>query len=79
VWLPKYQKNWLRFDIIAGITVLALLIPEGMAYAELAGLPPETVFYGAPAALIAYAIFGVEFPSSFRSRCSLDSCSVWRW
>jgi high affinity sulfate transporter 1 len=58
VWLPKYQKNWLRFDIIAGITVLALLIPEGMAYAELAGLPPETVFYGAPAALIAYAIFG---------------------
>ena len=57
-WLPKYQKNWLRFDIIAGITVLALLVPEGMAYAELAGLPPETVFYGAPAALIAYAIFG---------------------
>jgi len=57
-WLPKYQKDWLRFDIIAGITVLALLIPEGMAYAELAGLPPETVFYGAPAALIAYAIFG---------------------
>jgi len=57
-WLPKYQKSWLRFDIIAGLTVLALLIPEGMAYAELAGLPPETVFYGAPAALIAYAIFG---------------------
>ena len=57
-WLPKYQKSWLRFDIIAGITVLALLVPEGMAYAELAGLPPETVFYGAPAALIAYAIFG---------------------
>lgn len=57
-WLPKYQKSWLRFDVIAGFTVLALLVPEGMAYAELAGLPPETVFYGAPAALIAYAVFG---------------------
>ena len=59
-WLPKYQRVWLRGDIIAGATVLALLIPEGMAYAEIAGLPPQTVFYAAPIALLLYAIFGTS-------------------
>ena len=57
-WLPGYQRGWLRFDIIAGLTVCAILVPEGMAYAELAGMPPETAFYAAPAALLAYAILG---------------------
>lgn len=59
-WLPKYDRSWLRTDIIAGITVTALLVPEGMAYAELAGMPPETIFYAAPAALLLYAIFGTS-------------------
>ena len=59
-WLPKYNRSWLRPDIIAGITVTALLVPEGMAYAELAGMPPETIFYAAPAALLLYAIFGTS-------------------
>ncbi len=59
-WLPKYNRQWLRFDVIAAITVVALLVPEGMAYAELAGMPPETVFYAAPAALLLYAIFGTS-------------------
>ena len=59
-WLPKYDRSWLRPDIIAGITVVALLVPEGMAYAELAGMPPETIFYAAPAALLLYAIFGTS-------------------
>lgn len=57
-WLPKYKRAWLRPDFIAGLTVVALLVPEGMAYAELAGVPPEFAFYAAPAGLIAYAIFG---------------------
>lgn len=38
-WLPKYDRSWLRSDLIAGLTVMALLVPEGMAYAELAGMP----------------------------------------
>jgi len=45
-------------DIIAGLTVCAILVPEGMAYAELAGIPPETAFYAAPVALLAYAVLG---------------------
>lgn len=59
-WLPKYQKSWFRLDLIAGLTVLALLIPEGMAYAEIAGLPPQTAFYAAPVGLLLYAIFGTS-------------------
>ena len=59
-WLPKYQRAWLRTDLIAGLTVVALLIPEGMAYAEIAGVPPQTAFYAAPIGLLAFAIFGTS-------------------
>lgn len=59
-WLPAYHREWLRTDIIAGLTVVALLIPEGMAYAEIAGMPPQTAFYAAPVGLLLYAIFGTS-------------------
>jgi high affinity sulfate transporter 1 len=59
-WLPKYQGDWLRVDIIAALTLWALLVPEAMAYAGIAGMPPETGLYAAPLALIAYAIFGTS-------------------
>ena len=51
-WLPKYERSWLRFDLIAGLTVVALLIPEGMAYAQIAGMPPQTAFYALPFVLV---------------------------
>jgi len=57
-WVPGYQRKWLLLDLIAGLTVCAILVPEGMAYAELAGMPPETAFYAAPIALLAYAVLG---------------------
>ncbi len=57
-WLPAYDRSWLRGDVIAGLTVVALIVPEGMAYASLAGMPPETALYGAWIALVLYAIFG---------------------
>ena len=57
-WLPRYQRVWLRTDFIAGLTIVALLIPEGMAYAQLAGVPPEAAFYAAHIGLLMYAIFG---------------------
>ena len=59
-WLPQYQAKWLRPDIIAGLTIMALLVPEGMAYAQLAGMPPQTAFYAAPIGLFLYAIFGTS-------------------
>jgi SulP family sulfate permease len=57
-WLPGYQRSWLRFDLVAGLTVCAILVPEGMAYAQLAGVPPEYAFYAAPIGLLAYAFLG---------------------
>ena len=59
-WLPKYKSSWLRFDVIAALTVWALVVPEAMAYAGIAGMPPEAGLYAAPLALIGYAIFGTS-------------------
>jgi SulP family sulfate permease len=58
-WLPEYQwAKWVRFDVIAALTVWALLVPEAMAYAGIAGVPPEIGLVTAPLALVGYAIFG---------------------
>ena len=57
-WVPGYKRRWLRFDVIAGLTVCGILVPEGMAYAQLAGVPPEYAFYAAPIGLLAYALLG---------------------
>ena len=38
-WLPSYQRSWLRFDLIAGATVWAVIVPEAVAYSQLAGVP----------------------------------------
>ena len=60
-WLPGYKWGAdLRWDLIAGVTVWALLVPEAMAYAGIAGVPPEAGLYAAPLALLGYAIFGTS-------------------
>jgi SulP family sulfate permease len=59
-WLPAYDRSFLRFDVIAGATVWGLLVPESIAYAGLAGLPPEAGLYTLLATLAAYAIFGTS-------------------
>ena len=53
-----YQRSWLRTDLIAGLVLAAILVPQGMAYAELAGLPPVTGLYTTIACLVGYAVFG---------------------
>ncbi|HMT32477.1 MAG TPA: SulP family inorganic anion transporter, partial [Dermatophilaceae bacterium] len=57
-WLPAYQRGWLKDDVIAGLGLTALLVPQGMAYAQLAGLPPITGLYTSIMCLVAYAVFG---------------------
>jgi high affinity sulfate transporter 1 len=56
--VTRYQRAWLGKDIVAGLVLSALLVPQGMAYAELAGLPPVTGLYTSILCLIGYAIFG---------------------
>ncbi len=54
----SYQRGWLGKDVVAGLVLSALLVPQGMAYAELAGLPPVTGLYTSILCLLGYAIFG---------------------
>ena len=56
--LRGYDRRWLRGDLIAGLTVWAVLVPESLAYASIAGVSPVIGLYAAPAALILYAAFG---------------------
>lgn len=57
-WLPKYRREFLGGDINAGIIVTIVLIPQAMAYAMLAGLPPQIGLYSCLLPIILYAIFG---------------------
>ncbi|UUY03095.1 SulP family inorganic anion transporter [Svornostia abyssi] len=63
-WVPgvraarTYDRSWLRADLIAGVVLAAILVPQGMAYAELAGLPAVTGLYTTIACLVGYALFG---------------------
>ena len=56
--LRSYQIGWLRSDVVAGLVLTALLVPQGMAYAELAGLPPITGLYTSILCLVGYALLG---------------------
>jgi high affinity sulfate transporter 1 len=53
-----YHRSWLPSDIVAGVVLSTLLVPQGMAYAELAGLPPITGLYTSIMCLLGYALFG---------------------
>jgi SulP family sulfate permease len=59
-WAPRYQRTWLRPDLIAGITVAALVVPKSLGYAGIAGVPIEYGLYAAAAGAILYAIFGLS-------------------
>jgi len=56
--LHGYQRPWLRRDLVAGLTVWAVLVPEALAYATIAGVSPVVGLYAAPGALILYAALG---------------------
>jgi high affinity sulfate transporter 1 len=58
--ITTYQRKWLPRDVVAGLVLSALLIPQGMAYADLAGLPPVTGLYTSILCLLGYAIFGAS-------------------
>ncbi len=63
-WVPgvraalTYRREWLRSDLVAGVVLAAILVPQGMAYAELAGLPSVTGLYTTIGCLVGYALFG---------------------
>ena len=59
-WLPNYKRRWLKNDLFAGMTIGVILIPQGIAYAIIAGLPPIYGLYTAMIPQIVYAILGTS-------------------
>jgi sulfate permease, SulP family len=57
MWLPNYDRAWLRADVIAGLSVWALMVPSTMGYATISGVPVQYGLYAAAAGLIGYALF----------------------
>jgi SulP family sulfate permease len=59
-WIRSYDRTWLRADVIAGVTVAALIVPKNLGYAGIAGIPLQNGLYAAAAGAILYAIFGTS-------------------
>jgi sulfate permease, SulP family len=59
-WLPAYRRDWLLTDALAGLAVWAVMVPEGMAYAGIVGVPPIMGLYTIVPPLIAYALLGTS-------------------
>jgi high affinity sulfate transporter 1 len=57
-WVRSYRRDWLQPDVIAGLTVWGVAVPESVAYAQIAGVQPFAALSAAPIALVAYAVFG---------------------
>src|SRR5215813_4897826 len=59
-WIPVYRREWLLPDVLAGLALWAVMVPEGMAYASIVGVPPIMGLYTIVPALLAYALFGTS-------------------
>src|SRR5215813_13500333 len=59
-WIPAYRHEWLLPDLFAGVALWAVMVPEGMAYAGIVGVPPIMGLYTIVPALLAYAAFGTS-------------------
>jgi SulP family sulfate permease len=59
-WMPAYRRDWLLPDVFAGVALWAVMVPEGMAYAGIVGVPPVMGLYTITPALLAYAALGTS-------------------
>ncbi|MCU0836720.1 MAG: SulP family inorganic anion transporter [Chromatiaceae bacterium] len=70
-WLARYEKTWLRPDVVAGLTTSAVVVPKAMAYATVAGLPVEVGLYTAFLPMVIYAVLGTSRPLSVSTTTTL--------
>src|SRR5258708_19689017 len=59
-WLPAYRRAWLLPDVLAGLAVWAVMVPEGIAYSGIVGVPPIVGLYTIVSPLIVYALVGTS-------------------
>ena len=70
-WIRGYRGEWLRPDLVAGLTTAAVVVPKAMAYATVAGLPVEVGLYTAFIPMVIYAILGTSRPLSVSTTTTL--------
>jgi high affinity sulfate transporter 1 len=70
-WLRSYQREWFRFDLLTGLTAAAVVIPQAMAYATVAGLRVEVGLYTALVPMVVYALLGTSRPLSVSTTSTL--------
>jgi sulfate permease, SulP family len=70
--LRSYQRAWLRWDLLAGLTTAAVVVPQAVAYASLAGLPVQVGLYVATMPMVAYALVGSSRPLSVSSTSTIS-------
>jgi SulP family sulfate permease len=75
-WLRAYQGPWLRGDLAAGVTTAAVVIPQAMAYATIAGLPVQTGLYVATVPMLVYALLGTSRPLSVSTTSTLSALTA---
>jgi SulP family sulfate permease len=75
-WLRAYQGPWLRGDLAAGVTTAAVVIPQAMAYATIAGLPVQTGLYVATVPMLVYAMLGTSRPLSVSATSTLSALTA---
>jgi MFS superfamily sulfate permease-like transporter len=70
-WVADYRREWLRSDLVAGLTTAAVVIPKALAYATVAGLPIQVGLYTGFVPLIIYAVLGTSRPLSVTTSTTL--------
>src|SRR6186997_2107876 len=75
-WLRQYPKEWLRPDLVAGLTAAAVVIPKAMAYATIAGLPVQIGLYTALVPMVIYAVLGTSRVLSVSTTTTIASLTA---
>jgi high affinity sulfate transporter 1 len=70
-WLGSYRPDWLRGDVVAGLTAAAVVIPKALAYATIAGLPVQVGLYTVLVPMVIYAVLGTSRPLSVSTTTTL--------
>ncbi|HEY7249106.1 MAG TPA: SulP family inorganic anion transporter, partial [Methylomirabilota bacterium] len=74
--MKTYRRAWLRYDVIAGLTAAAVVIPKAMAYATIAGLPVQVGLYTALVPMVIYALVGTSRPLSVSTTTTIAILSA---
>jgi len=75
-WIRTYDRRWLRGDLIAGVTVAALIVPKNLGYAGIAGIPLQNGLYAAAAGALLYGMFGTSRQISMGPSSGLAAVAV---